>query len=398
MLSTRAGTIKTSDWGKGTYFDATPDGADYYRKQALRQTDTAYKQAADRFMEASNGGEITTPETQALLQKMREAGQAIDSGTSGRVIEARLKPGAKVLDYEPTGYGVDQSLSETAAKQGYDAVRITDGNGKTDEMLVINPDAVYTKQQLTDLYNQATKPERFNELVPKSYLEPDAPKGKLTAKEKAMGKALGLSEADTLAAKQGGTGLDRTVNLDGSPIIPKAPKGQVKRGFVQSLQDDWGVPSKVSDQLPQGYKPIKNADTFAQAKQIVDSDPASLQRLLSKPKSAITELDQAQLQIHLRKAIEGDNFDSAKRIATKIDVNARQAGRTVQILAAWKKTTPEGALSHAYKVVEEANTKYPGKNFEVTPEKAKNIRRLAENIQKTTAGTRERQVAQRWPI
>lgn len=235
---------------------------------------------------------------------------------------------------------------------------------------------------------------RIGNDVPKSYLEPDAPKGKLTAKEKAMGKALGLSEADTLAAKQGGTGLDRTINLDGSQAIPGAPKGQVKRGFVKSLQEDWGVPSKVSDQLPQGYKQIKNADTFAQAKQIVDSDPASLQRLLSKPKSAITELDQAQLQIHLRKAIEGDNFDSAKRIATKIDVNARQAGRTVQILAAWKKTTPEGALSHAYKVVEEANTKYPGKNFEVTPEKAKNIRRLAENIQKTTAGTRERQVAQ----
>ena len=97
-----------------------------------------------------------------------------------------------------------------------------------------------------------------------------------------MGKALGLSEADTLAAKQGGTGLDRAVNLDGTQAIPGAPKGQAKRGFVKSLQEDWGVPSKVSDQLPQGYKQIKNADTFAQAKQIVDSDPASLQRLLRK--------------------------------------------------------------------------------------------------------------------
>jgi hypothetical protein len=233
----------------------------------------------------------------------------------------------------------------------------------------------------------------FNK-IPKSYLEPDAPKGKLNAKEKAMGEALGLSEADTLAAKQGGTGLDRTINLDGSQAIPGAPKGQVKRGFVKSLQDDWGVPSKLADDLPQGYKPIKNADTFAQAKQIVDSEPDSLQRLLSKPKDAITELDQAQLQIHLRKAIGGDDLKAAGRIATKIDVNARQAGRTVQILAAWKKTTPEGALSEAFKVVEEANAKYPGKNFEVSPEKAANIRKLAENIQKTTAGTRDRQVAQ----
>lgn len=424
-------SFKATDAKNTTFFGEAPQVGKTDPLEALKAEARKYK-SADEFVSKRQTAEDINLPADRTVRLFNEAGIPVKSGDEvitlyhgtnakgmkGISESGTIKPGSFFATDKAASdrfaFGKDGGVMELKVR-AKDVPMVqrsmaNAGGASTQNVakLVKGKDGVWraeelpTRQQLTDLYNQANEGPsmlgkgRIGNDVPKSYLEPDAPKGKLTAKEKAMGKALGLSEADTLAAKANSPepALSREYNLDGTQIVPGAPKGQSKRGFVKSLQDDWGVPSKVADELPQGYKPITNADTFAKAKEFVDADPSGLQRLLTKPKSEITELDQAQLQIHLRKAIEADNFDGAKRIATKIDVNARQAGRTVQILAAWKKTTPEGALSEAYKVVDEANAKYPGKNFEVSPEKAQNIRKLAENIQKTTAGTRERQVAQ----
>lgn len=176
--------------------------------------------------------------------------------------------------------------------------------------------------------------------------------------------------------------------------LEKKVPGLKDRGFVKSVQGDFGVPSELSDALPKAYKPIKNAETFNTAKQIVDSDPSALNKLLSKPKNEITSVDQAQAQILLRRAIDDDNIKLAQRIATKVDVNAREAGRTVQILAAWKKTTPEGAFSQANKIIDEANSKLPAnKQLVLTKDMTAKLKGLAEKVQSETIGTREHDVA-----
>lgn len=193
-------------------------------------------------------------------------------------------------------------------------------------------------------------------------------------------------------------GLARDQVYKGLSVVPDltTPKGpgEKPRGFVSSLNKDILFPREVSGALPQGYKPITNKQTVEQARRLVDADPAaSLSRFLTKPKNEVTAVDQAVGQIHLRRAIDTENTALATRLIGKIDPNAREAGRTVQILAAWKKTTPEGALSTAHKIVDEANAKL-GKNKQLTlsADAQKRIVEIAKNIQKFEVGTRERQV------
>lgn len=102
----------------------------------------------------------------------------------GNIVEAYLKPNAKVLDVNdfgeladklglpratsrPSGMGLNEFIrtqspiiSEKAQKMGFDAIKV-DGGGtdkfgtKAFEVAVLNPDSVKTKSQLTDLYNKA---------------------------------------------------------------------------------------------------------------------------------------------------------------------------------------------------------------------------------------------------
>jgi len=125
---------------------------------------TNSKQVAESF---AKGRDVATP----------------NANKQGRIVEAYLDPSSKVLEVKdfdeledilgvpkfrdrPNGVGFEYSkvqaplITKKAKDLGYDAIRV--GNGeldkygtKTHETAVLNPDKIHTKQQLTDLYNEA---------------------------------------------------------------------------------------------------------------------------------------------------------------------------------------------------------------------------------------------------
>lgn len=168
-----------------------------------------------------------------------------------------------------------------------------------------------------------------------------------------------------------------------------------ERGFARSLSQT-DTPPEVYENLL-GYQSRPNTQTFDQAAQAINQDEQGvLKNVLSKPQGALTDDETAQALLLLDKAIKNDQLDLAEQIAGKINVSGTENGRAVQILAAVRKTTPEGAYLEAQKVITEAQQKgLLPKDFTLPKETVDAIQGQAQYIQDIKAynGELERYVA-----
>ena len=177
--TTRAGTLKSSDWGrKGIYFDPTRWGADYYREGAVKSTDKKanrlYKEMEEKaaelgttlMMAAMDLGYDSKKynELREYEIRWRKRLKELDEDTAkGRIIEAYIAPNAKKHKhiYEP-GMITDSFLADTKKEEGYDAVEIWDRDPDTNEkwlteVIVMNPKVIRTKPQLVCIWNKERK-------------------------------------------------------------------------------------------------------------------------------------------------------------------------------------------------------------------------------------------------
>ena len=154
-----------------------------------------------------------------------------------------------------------------------------------------------------------------------------------------------------------------------------------ERGFARSLSQT-DTPPEVYENLL-GYQSRPNTQTFDQAAQAINqNEQGVLQNVLSKPQGALTDDETAQALLLLDKAIKNDQLDLAEQIAGKINVSGTENGRAVQILAAVRKTTPEGAYLEAQKIITEAQQKgLLPKDFTLPKETVDNIQNQAQYIQ-----------------
>jgi hypothetical protein len=160
------------------------------------------------------------------------------------------------------------------------------------------------------------------------------------------------------------------------PLLP----GEKERRFTDQLRTDELTPDELINAVP-GYKPITNKETFAAATAQVDADPNSaLTQILDMPKLE-NPTDIAKAQYLLRQAIESEDLGAAKALAQKLGVSATDIAQSLQIYAAYKRTTPEGALRDVLNRVEAANKNRKGNLIELTPEQQKNITDLAQQVQ-----------------
>lgn len=92
---------------------------------------------------------------------------SLASGTD-EIAEFRLKPNAKILKVDTGGDGIDEYFTgkqlEELKKQGYDAVEDI-SKGIEDEVRILSEKAVYTKDQLKNIYNKATQPQLSDDLI-----------------------------------------------------------------------------------------------------------------------------------------------------------------------------------------------------------------------------------------
>ena len=176
--------------------------------------------------------------------------------------------------------------------------------------------------------------------------------------------------------------LDKTENVKLSEMM--RARGELK---PSSLAQNADLPEDMSQPLkkyPPEYEVLHNNDLISSAKEEVAKDPSSrLARLdemirKSDPLSAQDFEEARQLVGHLYQ--EG-RIDEALSLTEKISVAGSKAGQSVQAMSLWAKTTPEGAVRHAQKIINEYNKTARKKVPNLSEEQAKDIIDMAQNIQ-----------------
>lgn len=187
--------------------------------------------------------------------------------------------------------------------------------------------------QLTDLYNQATKPERYNELVPKSYLEP-----KLSTKQ-----------TDTKT-----------------------------RGFIKTIQESNKTedPTKVMLGMQNTEYTRKSNETLVrEANKIIDTD-INVARAVAEENSDRGVAVTGELIKHYQK--QGD-YGAAADLAVSTAERLTRAGREIQAASLYNKLEPAGIVQYANREVKKG-----GK--ELSQEMRVQLQKMAEDIQKMPDG------------
>ena len=146
-----AGKIKEIKLKSDTFYHGTSSGS------ADSIMSSGFKPGSKLPARAYRGGGYGRMQsTVSLAETPKEAGIFSTLTKDGKIIEAKLKPNARVVSIDGIEDAIDlEDYIGYLRKKKIDAVYI--GGGEK-ELVVINPKAVTpTKSQLTDLYHQATK-------------------------------------------------------------------------------------------------------------------------------------------------------------------------------------------------------------------------------------------------
>ena len=153
------------------------------------------------------------------------------------------------------------------------------------------------------------------------------------------------------------------------------------------------------------YEVLHNDDLIANAQEVISKD-ANGRRVrledLADKEQPLTAQDFEEARQLVGQLYKEGRIDEAIKLTEKISVAGSRAGQSVQAMSLWAKTTPEGAVRQAQKIIDDYNKTARKKLPKLTEEQAKTIIEMAEDIQKlngTTAkgnisiGNREQDVA-----
>jgi hypothetical protein len=325
----------------------------------------------------------------------------------GKLLEINAHGSKGGSDFTPQQY-------QDAIKNGYDGLKIKHDNGKT-WYAMFNEQTPHTKQQLTDLYNQATQsrnPFKNQGGFAKNPFYKDPQVGKTGASKAELGDtslqspepvvqktpqtqpnlSQAKNNADGLATgtekslqQKAGKAANNQTNLESGNTSTSTKQ---QRGFKSNIAKDTETPLSVYKDIP-GYNVKPNKQTIGKAAERVAKDPeGTYDRLL---KNGIQQTDDsADALVLLRNLVEKDELDKASKLARATAKAGTDFGQAVQIFSAFRKTTPDGALRDAWNIVNAYNTKNPKKTpIRISAEQSKRIVDLANDLQTTEYGTRE---------
>ena len=173
-------------------------------------------------------------------------------------------------------------------------------------------------------------------------------------------------------------------------------KGELKQSQLAQkakLPDD--LKKSLKDNPPE-YEVLHNDTIRNEAANIIENNPNSYGELLAKGNNENAELSALDFETArqtVSKLYQEGKIDEALNLTDLISKKASKAGQSVQALSLWGRTTPEGAVRQAQNIIKEFNQKAKKKIPNLTENQVKEIQNLAENIQKTEAGTRDNQIA-----
>jgi hypothetical protein len=147
----KSGDVHYSDWGKGIYFTSSKSQANGYRVDAVKKTNKGYNDSYEEYEQSERDlknvkhGTEEYNELRKLvsikLKEFQKVGQELNSTKEGKLIIAKIKPGAKIYRYNTSSGMTDPSLSNYASSRGYDII-LVDEDRWTEEYVVLNPDSI----------------------------------------------------------------------------------------------------------------------------------------------------------------------------------------------------------------------------------------------------------------
>lgn len=203
-----------------------------------------------------------------------------------------------------------------SSKNGYE---VMDGGHALAGKLKENKPIEYAKSQLTDIWKEA---------------QGETP----TSNPKVSGSQVLPKEK-----------RPRIGNSEGSP----SPK---KRGFIETItKSDQTSPALKSrlEQAP-GYDPITNAETLADAKNLVKTNPIAAEDFVMNAK--VPSAGHTATGIELIKKLQSQGrYERAAIIAESLAEKLTKAGQQIQAARLYENLSPEGVLIRAQKLIKEAN-------------------------------------------
>lgn len=175
-------------------------------------------------------------------------------------------------------------------------------------------------------------------------------------------------------------------------------KGDLKQSSLAQkadLPEDMREPIK---KYPPEYEVLHNNDLITSAQEEITKDPSSrLARLdeMTTKNNPLSAQDFEEARQLVGQLYQEGRIDEALALTQKISIAGSKAGQSVQAMSLWAKTTPEGAVRQAQKIIDEYNKTARKKIPDLTEEQAKTIIDMAQDIQRyeSNTGSREKDVA-----
>lgn len=161
-------------------------------------------------------------------------------------------------------------------------------------------------------------------------------------------------------------------------------KGDLKKS---SLAQNADLPDDMSQSIkkyPPEYEVLHNNDLITSAQEEITKDPSSrLARLddMTSKNNPLSAQDFEEARQLVGKLYQEGRIDEALALTQKISIAGSRAGQSVQAMSLWAKTTPEGAVRQAQKIIDDYNKNARKKIPDLTEEQAKKIMDMAQSIQ-----------------
>lgn len=169
-----------------------------------------------------------------------------------------------------------------------------------------------------------------------------------------------------------------------------------KSKLPQTMRDRGTLPPEMEGITPE-YQVLHNADLSKQATQLIEENPSQvlgqLQQKAFDKNAELSALDFEAARLTVSKLYQEGRIDEALALTEQIAQKASKAGQSVQALSLWSRTTPEGAIRQAQKIIADYNRTAKKKLPPLSEEQAKKIMELSQNAQATELGTRENEIA-----
>jgi hypothetical protein len=200
-----------------------------------------------------------------------------------------------------------------------------------------------------------------------------------------------IADMKPTAAKQATVASDLPGRVDAvMPTVPKPSQAVTgERKFVNTLEQSGKLNPQTAEGLGQStkrdYNVITDEEAVAKANKAISNNMDKVEAEVlgaTKPTkqhivNGMRLIDELQKQ---------GNTERAVTIAEKLAKHLTEAGQAVQAASIWNRLTPEGALIAAQRKVSRINENISrfGKQVEVTPKNAEDIKTAATIIQETS--------------